>query len=148
MKAYIASGWFNKEQEKDLDLILYTLKECFNFDIFSPRDDCLCPPSADEETKANTFNRNLSEIENCDFVICNTRGKDMGTLFEAGYAYKCKKPIVYVCFGMGDGFKFNLMLAKSGVAVATGIGGLVEILDSIEDNKGFNNLTQYTGVIE
>ena len=54
-------------------------------------------------------------------MICNTRNKDMGSIFEAGYFHKLNKPIVYFCAGLPEGAKFNLMLAASGIAVCTSL---------------------------
>ena len=48
-----------------------------------------------------------------------TNGKDMGTLFECGYAFANKIPLIYFAEGL-DG-QFNLMLARSAVAVFTDI---------------------------
>jgi len=54
-------------------------------------------------------------IDECDIVIASTEGKDMGTLFECGYAFAKNKPVVYYAPNI---HKFNLMLAKSARAVA------------------------------
>ena len=61
------------------------------------------------------FSGNLHHIETADFLIVNTRDKDIGTIWEAGYAYANEVPIVYFCAGLPEGAKFNLMLARSGI---------------------------------
>ena len=63
-------------------------------------------------------------MEDCDWMICNTRNKDMGSIFEAGYFHKLEKPIVYFCAGLPAGAQFNLMLAASGEAVCTSLEDL------------------------
>ena len=71
----------------------------------------------------------------CDWMICNTRNKDMGTIFEAGYFHSLGKPIVYFCAGLPEGAKFNLMLAASGVAVCTSIEDLREYLEVCSERE-------------
>ena len=74
------------------------------------------------------FSGNLHHIETADFVLVNTRDKDIGTIWESGYAYAHKKPIVYFCGGLPKGAKFNLMLARSGVKVCTNFEQLEDYL--------------------
>ena len=59
----------------------------------------------------------------------NTRDKDIGTIWEAGYAHANEIPIVYFCQGLPEGAKFNLMLARSGVKVCTSFEQLDDYLD-------------------
>jgi nucleoside 2-deoxyribosyltransferase len=116
MKCYIASGWFNPTQQADLFDIKHAL-ECYGVEYFSPKDECECPPDAGQQQQNDVFLANHHAIYLCDFIVVNTRDKDMGTLFEAGVAFEMGKPIIYFCEGL-DG-PFNLMLAQSGIAVAT-----------------------------
>ena len=80
-------------------------------------------------------------------MICNTRNKDMGSIFEAGYFHKLGKPIIYFCAGLPPGAQFNLMLAASGLSVCTSIDQLRAYL---KDCKGANRLFElrYKGAIE
>ena len=66
-----------------------------------------------------------------DFLIVNTRDKDIGTIWEAGYAYAKNVPIVYFCQGLPEGAKFNLMLARSGIKVCTTFEQLEDYLDRV-----------------
>ena len=87
-------------------------------------------------------------ILSCDFVIVNTAGKDLGTIFEAGFSYAFKKPIIYY-FKAPDGVNFNLMLANSGVAVAKNKQQLIDILNTLKSNNfDFEKLERYEGNIE
>lgn len=54
-----------------------------------------------------------------DAIIANTAAKDPVAVALAGYAYGQGAKVVYLCEGLPPGAQFNLMLAKSGVAVAT-----------------------------
>ena len=82
-----------------------------------------------------TFSCNLHHIETSDFLLVNTRDKDIGTIWEAGYAYAFKKPIIYFCAGLPEGAKFNLMLARSGVKVCTSFDQLEDYLDRVIDTS-------------
>tara|TARA_B100000925_G_scaffold281350_1_gene253029 strand:+ start:72 stop:518 length:447 start_codon:yes stop_codon:yes gene_type:complete len=132
MKIYLASGWFNPTQAAELD----RLEEIFDsrsefFDLASPRRIFVCPPDAPKSVQDETFSGNLHHIETSDFLLVNTRDKDIGTIWEAGYAHAFKKPIIYFCAGLPEGAKFNLMLARSGVKVCTSFDQLEDYLDRV-----------------
>ena len=119
MKAYIASSWFNPIANQEVDDIIDALGTN-NFEIFSPRDFFVCPPTADLSTQKSTYEGNLEHLHKCDF---------MGSIFEAGYFKALEKPIVYFCAGLPDGAAFNLMLAQSGVKVCTSSEELSDYLN-------------------
>lgn len=132
MKIYLASGWFNPTQEEELT----RLEEIFDqrkefFELASPRRIFVCPPNAPQEVQNETFHGNLRHIQQSDFLLVNTRDKDIGTIWEAGYAHAYAKPIVYFCAGLPEGAKFNLMLAKSGIKVCTSFEELEDYLDRV-----------------
>ena len=134
MKIYLAAGWFNPKQAEELT----KLEEIFDnrasfFDLASPRRIFVCPPDAPKSVQDETFSGNLHHIETADFLLVNTRDKDIGTIWEAGYAHAFKKPIVYFCAGLPEGAKFNLMLARSGVKVCTSFEQLEDYVDRIID---------------
>ncbi len=81
-------------------------------------------------------------------MICNTRNKDMGSIFEAGYFHSLGKPIVYFCAGLPEGAKFNLMLAASGKSVCTSLNGLEQYLTTCLDNNRSVVEVRYGGFIE
>lgn len=130
-KIYLAAGWFNPTQAAELT----TLEEICDsrewIDLASPRRIFVCPPNAPKETQDATFDGNLHHIKTADFLIVNTRDKDIGTIWEAGYAYANEVPIVYFCQGLPAGAKFNLMLARSGVKVCTSFEELADYLDRV-----------------
>ena len=133
-KIYLASGWFNPVQAEELT----TLENIFDarsdyFDLASPRRIFVCPPGAPQSVQDETFYGNLRHIQQSDFLLVNTRDKDIGTIWEAGYAYAYGKPIVYFCAGLPEGAKFNLMLARSGIKVCTSFEELEEYLDRVID---------------
>ena len=132
MKIYLAAGWFNPIQAEELSMLenIFDKRSDF-FDLSSPRRIFVCPPDAPKEVQDETFLGNLEHIENADFLLVNTRDKDIGTIWEAGYAYAHKKPIIYFCAGLPQGAKFNLMLARSGIKVCTSFSQLEEYLDRV-----------------
>ena len=140
---YIASGWFNEDQARDLENIK-RICTTLNIKFFSPKDECVVKPNANAEERKKTFDDNLNAIKNADYVIVNTRDKDMGTIFEAGYAHAINKPIIYFCDGLKG--KFNLMLAQSGSAVATSCDDLVFFLINI--GRDINYKHNYEDEIE
>ena len=131
-KIYLASGWFNPVQAEELTNLESIFDSRSNyFELASPRRIFVCPPGAPKEVQDETFSGNLHHIETSDFLLVNTRDKDIGTIWEAGYAFAFKKPIIYFCAGLPEGAKFNLMLARSGIKVCTSFEQLEEYLDRV-----------------
>jgi nucleoside 2-deoxyribosyltransferase len=128
-KVYLAAGWFNPTQAQELDQLEKVCDDRDWINLASPRRIFVCPPNASKEVQDNTFVGNLKEITEATFLIVNTRDKDIGTIWEAGFAFAHQKPIVYYCEGLPAGAKFNLMLARSGVKVCTSIEQLEDYLD-------------------
>lgn len=137
MKTYVASGWFSPEWDEELTQIRDTVLDC-GIEAFVPRDFFICPPDASKEVQDATYDGNLQHLKTVDFLLANTRNKDMGTIFECGYFRAWNdalallglpnKPIVYYCGGLPPGAKFNLMLSRSGVKVCTSIDELKDYL--------------------
>lgn len=143
---YIASGWFSPEwlqEVEDLKQVLQDLK----LDYFSPKDYAIAEATASNDTQKQIFDGNVEHLDKCDWMICNTRNKDMGTIWEAGYFYARNKPIVYFCAGLPPGAKFNLMLSASGVAVCTSLEDLRDYLEICNREKRLINRA-YKGLIE
>jgi len=134
-KVYLAAGWFNPTQAEELDKLEAICTNRDWIDLASPRRIFVCPPDAPKETQDATFMGNLEHIASSDFLIVNTRDKDIGTIWEAGFAFALRKPIVYFCAGLPAGSKFNLMLARSGCKVATSFEDLESYLDRSWETK-------------
>ena len=128
-KIYLASGWFSPEASKELDELEDYFGNLAHIDLAAPRQIFVCPPNAPQHVQEQTFQGNLEHIKTADFVFVNTRDKDIGTIWEAGYAYAYGKPIVYYCAGLPPSAKFNLMLAKSGIKVCTSMDQLTDCMD-------------------
>ena len=130
LKIYLASGWFNPVQANELEVLesLFDARTD-HFELASPRRIFVCPPDAPKSVQDETFEGNLHHIKTADFLVVNTRDKDIGTIWEAGYAFANDVPIVYFCAGLPEGAKFNLMLARSGIKVCTSFSQLEDYLD-------------------
>ena len=128
-KIYLAAGWFSPIQAEELDHLEQICDERPWIDLASPRRIFVCPPDAPKNVQDETFFGNLRHIETADFLIVNTRDKDIGTIWEAGYAHAKNVPIIYFCAGLPSGAKFNLMLARSGIKVCTSFYDLAHYLD-------------------
>ena len=124
MRAYIAAPWFTPEQMNLLELVKDTVVQ-LDIDIFSPKDENMYTPG--ETSAIDVLLGNCNAIEFSDLIVVITNGKDVGTMWEAGYAFAIDRPIVYVWVDRLPGQKFNLMLAASG-AVAYSMIELDELL--------------------
>ena len=147
-KIYLASGWFNPVQAEELTNLENIFDERNDyFDLASPRRIFFFSPNASKEVQDATFEGNLHHIQTADFLLVNTRDKDIGTIWETGYAYAFDKPIIYFCAGLPKGAKFNLMLARSGIKVCTSFVELEDYLDRVI-KKGELIEEPYTDAIE
>lgn len=149
-KVYLASPFFKPEQIERIEYI-ENLLEKHGYTVFSPRKEFVVKPNASSEDRKKGFQGNCNAIDNCDFVIAVTDGKDMGTIWEAGYAYSSGIPILYFAETLGNN-EFNLMLAESG---KLGICKSREELDTVlTELQNYSNLNKYiskfnyNGVIE
>lgn len=112
---YLASPFFNDEQIKREESIKKTLRG-YGFSVYAPREHGIVGSLASQEAVTSTFNSNVEAINNSKMVLAITDGKDMGTIWEAGYAYGNNIPIVYYAETLGNN-PFNIMLSESGVGI-------------------------------
>ena len=157
-KVYFASPWFTPEQEEREARLKAKLRS-LGFDVHSPKETAVCGAISDPETRKAIFDGNINAILDCDVVFAITDGKDMGTIWEAGYAYGFNdgmanaadaygfnfKPIkiVYYCETLGNGL-FNLMLAQSGDIVITNF----EDVDKLPEMLAGGEKVAYVGRIQ
>jgi nucleoside 2-deoxyribosyltransferase len=117
IRAYIAGPFFNKSQLAIVEKTKSILED-MQISYFSPKDESLYTPE-NEITSEEVFKGNVEAIHSCDIMVAITDGKDVGTMFEAGYAFHCGIPIVYLWINH-QRRPFNIMLAESGAFVAYG----------------------------
>lgn len=140
---YLASPFFNDDQINREEFVKSELRRQA-LTVFSPKENCFLPPTANLSDQKSVFDQNCEAINSCRAVFAITDGKDIGTIWEAGYAYGTKTPVIYFAETLG-GHGFNLMLAQSGKKV---ILSRDELMDT---NIGFlirNSQENYKGLIE
>lgn len=123
IKIYFASPFFNEEQVEREERLKKELRR-LGFEVFSPKEESLLKKDSTLCEQQKTFDCNINNIDDCDIIFGVTDGKDMGTIWECGYANGLNRTrkkhiiIVYYCETLGNG-KFNLMLARSADVVIT-----------------------------
>ena len=110
-KIYYAGGWFSPEQEEQHTRIYNLIKD--KYDVFNPKLESLITPGCSSDKMTQTLIGNIEGIKNADLVVVLYDYRDIGTIWEAGFAYSSKKPIIYFAEHL-NGKPFNLMLAKTG----------------------------------
>lgn len=151
-KIYFASPWFTPEQEEREERLKAKLRS-LGFDVHSPKEEAVCGEFSDPETRQKIFDGNVFAIQDADIVFAVTDGKDMGTIWEAGYAFGYNErqravgyepiKIVYYCETLGNG-QFNLMLAQSGDIVITKF----EDLDKLPEMLAGGEKVEFVGRIQ
>jgi nucleoside 2-deoxyribosyltransferase len=112
---YFASPFFRPSQVEREESLKAKLR-AMNFKIYSPKESCFLPAESSSADRKKVFDDNCKAIRNSIAVFAITDEKDMGTIWEAGYAYGIKKPVIYFAETLGHN-QFNLMLAQSGKRV-------------------------------
>lgn len=151
LKVYFASPWFRPDQAEREDRVKAKLRS-LGFNVWSPKDNCVCSPIADSDMRMKVFTDNVNNIIDADILFAITDGKDMGTIWEAGFAcglnaangYGKYKIIVYYCETLGPEGQFNLMLAQSGDIVVTRFEDLDQLPELIEKEERM----EYAGIVE
>ncbi len=123
-KIYLASPFFNDAEITRMKNVLKVLRDR-GFDVFAPFE------LKNEEFEFGsmkwrdvTFKADVDHIDSCDVVVAiNSQGNydDAGTMWEIGYSYATKKPIVV--FNDSDKI-LNLMVANSLTAVINNLDEL------------------------
>ena len=151
---YIASPFFNDEQNAIVDRVEEILAH-YNLTFFSPRSMNRLEPYElhDKEKRYETFMKNLETVEDCSFMIAIPHNKDMGTVFEAGYAFARNIPMIYYAPFLDKKASFNLMLAESGEFIVRESEDLDILMEAIVRNdedklSEFKQIFTYKGAIE
>lgn len=110
-KIYYGGGRFTSEQEEQHTRIYNLIKD--KFDVFNPKLESLIKPGCSDDFMTQTLLGNIKGIQEADLVVILYDYRDTGTIWEAGFAYSSKKPIIYFAEHL-NGKPFNLMLAKTG----------------------------------
>lgn len=114
---YFASPFFNPEQLEREQRLVVKLRQA-GYRVFAPRENGILKPDASDEERDFIFQENVKAIRNSRGIFAVTDGKDIGTIWEAGYGSALNKPIIYYAETLGDR-QFNIMLANSSNLVIT-----------------------------
>ena len=116
IKVYLASGWFNEAQKKQMDEVysaLTKLEAQGRVEFFSPFYDGIVLKKDDENIKKKmgiVWWLNIETIKSCDVIIVCTQDHDVGTIFEAGFAAANDKLIL--CYNSNKELGLNIMLSQ------------------------------------
>lgn len=122
---YLASPFFTNEQIEREEKVKNELRKS-GFTVYAPREHGVVGSLADRFFVKNTFDSNVKAINDSKMVLSITDGKDMGTVWESGYAYANKIPIVYYAETLGEN-PFNIMLSESAIGICKNIEQLKEM---------------------
>lgn len=133
MKIYLAGPFFTDKQKDIVSQVERIIKHN-GFEVYSPMKECIFEKGVTKP--ADIFDDNVKQIDVADAVIVITDGKDVGTLFEAGFAYGKGSPIIYAWFD-SNGAKFNIMLKESAAAIALSYTHLDYTLNRLSKDRCF-----------
>ena len=140
---YFAAPFFKPSQVAREELLKSKLRS-LGFKVFSPKEACHLANDACIEDRDKVFNDNLQAIKSSLAVFSITDGKDVGTIWESGYAFGLDKPIIYYADSLNGG-PFNVMLAQSGKNVFTGYSQLTR---KVLINSIIGQAEEFKGLIE
>lgn len=109
---YFAAPFFKPSQVVREERLKESLR-AQGFSVFSPKEMCILRPDACMSERTAVFNLNLQAMRDSLAVFAVTDEKDVGTIWEAGYAFGINKPVLYFAETL-NGSPFNVMLAQSG----------------------------------
>lgn len=132
-KAYIAAPFFNPKQLEIVEQVKGVL-DAAEISYFSPKDENLFKQGDNPKL---ILNENCYAIRNANVIVVITDDKDVGTIWEAGYAYAHGKDIIYLWLGYKPDMKFNIMLAASGDSVVHTYVGLYEQMVAYRETGRF-----------
>ena len=137
---YLASPFFKDSQIKREEAVKNALRN-EGYTVYSPRENGILTPDATDEVRTKIFKENCEAIQKSHRILAITDEKDIGTIWEAGYAYGIGKEVVYYAETLGNN-PFNVMLGKSGIGIFTKYNDLVEAATSNmfnnKNEKGLN----------
>ena len=109
---YIASPFFNEKQLELVKLIETTLNKN-RIPYYSPRSEGTLGDMSEEERQAwkkSIYLKNVCNICDCSLMVAVIDDRDIGTIWEMGYATSAGKPIISLS---NSNHGLNVMLAES-----------------------------------
>ena len=134
MKVYAAGPFFNPSQLATMEEVETVLYDA-GVDVFQPRNgaasakklnkDIGAGKDPDPKTRYQVYRDNVDNIDDADLIVAVIDDRDIGTIFEIGYAAKANVPIITFT---NMGYGMNLMLAESTLAHCKGVSQLSEAM--------------------
>ena len=121
---YLASPFFKDSQIQREKAVKHAFRN-IGYTVYSPRENGVLTPDATDEVRTKIFKENCEAIQKSRRILAITDEKDIGTIWEAGYAYGIGKEVVYYAETLGNN-PFNVMLGKSGIGIFTNHNDLIE----------------------
>tara|TARA_R110000796_G_scaffold73351_6_gene165046 strand:+ start:706 stop:1128 length:423 start_codon:yes stop_codon:yes gene_type:complete len=109
---YIASPFFNKEQVSFVESIEKALNAA-SIAHYSPRSEGILLNQTEEEKQKNKrhiYKININMISACSKVLAVIDDRDIGTIWEMGYATGKEIPVITIS---NSSYGLNVMLAES-----------------------------------
>lgn len=116
VKVYLASGWFNPQQLKQMKQVATALAHMEGqgkIEFFAPYYDGIVLKKDDPNIKkkmATVWWLDIEMVKKCDVILVLTQDHDVGTIFEAGYASALGK--IILCYNSNKELGLNVMLAQ------------------------------------
>ena len=113
MKVYLASPFFNDEENNVYQNVINILRNQENIDLFVPKEHTI-PNAWDLSNRVwaeNVFAVDILGIQKADVVVVINHGmySDSGTAWECGYAYALGKKVVNVCVSYDKDFSLMML---------------------------------------
>lgn len=137
---YLASPFFNEEQKERERRVCSILREA-GYDVYAPFENGVLTPDSGYGDRVLTFQNNIDAIKESKTVFAITDGKDVGTIWEAGFGYGIEKPVYFFCETLPEGAPFNIMLGVSARGIFLSEKELREAVAN-----GFNKNWTYMGM--
>ena len=97
IKIYLASPFFNAEELGRMEIITNILRDK-GLEVFAPfENQNKHLEFGSMEWRKATFKSDVDALDECDVMVainCEGNYDDAGTMWEIGYAYATKKPVV------------------------------------------------------
>lgn len=115
-RIYLASGWFNSEQKKQMNEIYKVLLEFHKngkIEFFSPFYDGIVLKKGDPDFRKKmkeVWELDIHKLGDSELIVACTQDNDVGTIFECGYG--SASGCIILCYNSKPEYGLNLMLAQ------------------------------------
>lgn len=134
-RVYLAAGWFNPAQRKQMEEI----HKCLNYfalnrkiDLFAPfYDGIVLKGRTDPEHRAKmkqAWELDIKKLSRSDLIVASTQDHDVGTIFECGHG--SAKGIPILCYNSNPELGLNVMLSQEAKGFCKTEATLAEAINS------------------